>query len=531
MLRGPWPSRIAIAVGAVVVLGAAIVVIVKSRGHEPVASGVASDTKVRIPVRGEVSLIADVVTPRGSGRFPLVIMPTSWGSEITEYHGLADVLARDGYQVVTYVQRGFHQSGGQADFAGPPTQRDVSTVIDWAVRHTHGDEKHVGLFGTSYGAGISLLAAARDPRIKAVVATSGWADFGDVFAGNDTVRSAALGALLGSVTKYGKPADSLRNLAATLRSNRPADAAAQIRSMSPIRSADREIAALNRNQPAIMLTSAYQDSILPPLSLISFFDRLKGPKRLQLAPGDHGVPEGAGLTGKPNAVTDQAHEWLDHYLKAEPNGIDEEPAVQFTDAVTRAVKQYAKWPVASARVVLGRPDGPTAAASAAATTWSQAIGGGTDTNADAVPGSTGPDGAYDPASIRLDRFDRAHGVYWTGDPVTTDTVLDGAPRLSLRVSSSTGSASIFAHLYDVDAEGNASLMTAAPYTVTGAMATPERISFDLGPIGWTLAKGHRLALAIDTVDPRWAGVTTPGSLIRFSSTAAAPATLTLPLSN
>ena len=516
-------------VGAVVVVVAAIVVIVKSGRREPVLSGVASDAKVRIPVGGGVSLTAEVVTPRGPGRFPLVVMPTSWGSDVTEYHGLAGVLARDGYQVVTYVQRGFHQSGGQADFAGPPTRRDVSTVIDWAVKHTRGDVTHVGLFGTSYGAGISLLAAARDPRIKVVVATSGWADFGDVFAGNDTVSSAALGALLGAVTKSGRPADALAGMAATLRSSRPADAAAQLRSMSPIRSADREIAALNRNQPAIMLASAYQDSVLPPLSLISFFDRLKGPKRLQLAPGEHGAPESAGLSGRPNAVTDQAHEWLDHHLKGEANGIA--PAVQFTDTVTHAVTQYAKWPVASARVLLGRPDGATPAASAAAKTWTQAISGGTDTTADAVPGSSGPNGAYHPASIRLNQFDTAHGVYWTRDPVAANTVLDGAPRLSLSVSASTGSASLFTYLYDVDADGRASLMSATPYTVTGAMAGPKRISFDLGPIGWTLAQGHRLALVIDTVDPRWAGVTPPGSTVRFSSAAAAPATLTLPLSS
>jgi putative CocE/NonD family hydrolase len=400
-------------------------------------------------------------------------------------------------------------------------------VIDWALRNTRGDADHVGLFGTSYGAGIALLAAARDPRIKAVVATSGWADFGAVFAEHDTVSTAALASLLGTVHKTGRPAGVLVRLAETLAGPRPSDAAGAIEAMAGPRSADRMINALNRNAPAIMLASGYADSVLPPSSLVPFFERLTGPKRLQLAPGDHGAPEWSGLRGRPNPVTDEAHAWLDHYLKGTANGVDTQPAVQFTDVVTGKIRRHTRWPAATDRAMLGPPDRDGSAAPGAAATWTATIRGGVDTVADGASGAIAS-GRYRAPQIRLDRFDTAHGVYWTGAPVPTGTVLDGSPKLSLRVSSSTGSTSLFAYLYDVDPSGRAALMSATPYSVTGAH-TAKRVSFPLGPVGWTLSKGHRLALLIDTVDPRWTSLAGPGSTVRLSSAPGAPASLDLPL--
>uniref|UniRef100_UPI003F851196 CocE/NonD family hydrolase n=1 Tax=Pseudoxanthomonas winnipegensis TaxID=2480810 RepID=UPI003F851196 len=125
-------------------------------------------TYERIPSFDGTELGAMVLVPtgQGSGPFPLVVMPASWSLPNLEYVGRATQMASQGYVVVSYTSRGFWDSTGQIDVAGPATVEDVSSVIDWALAHTAADPARIGVSGISYGAGTSLLAAARDPRIK-----------------------------------------------------------------------------------------------------------------------------------------------------------------------------------------------------------------------------------------------------------------------------------------------------------------------------------------------------------------------------
>src|SRR4051812_26566421 len=528
MHRSPWLSRIALALGAVVVLVAAVIVIVKSGKRDnppPKVTGVASDKQLKISVGNGVKLAAEVVTPLGAGKFPLVVMPTAFGSPITQYHGLVGELARDGYEVVTYTQRGFRDSGGEVDFAGPSTQRDVSRVIDWAVQHLSVDGAHIGMFGTSYGAGVALLGAARDPRIKAVVATSSWADFGDAFDANHTTSLYSLGLLLGTADRVGRPSAELKQLKAS--GTGPAERSdALITSMSPSRSVDRMLGRLNANHPAIMLASAYSDSILPPLSLVTFYDKLTGPKRLQLAPGNHGTPEASGLLGQPNATVDAARKWLDHYLKGTANGIDAQRPVQLTDSISGNVHTFDRWPSKATKLSLGRPDSSDNAKPGSTGRWQADLGAGADTTADSGPPTFVP--PYRPAPIKLSDVDATNAMTWTAAPVDQDTVVAGLPKLSLSISSSVGTATLFAYLYDVDPDGSASLMSVTPYTVRDARAT-KHISFALSPVGWTLKSRHSVALVIDTVDSRWRSVSVPGSKLTISSTATDPARLSVPI--
>jgi predicted acyl esterase len=531
MRRSVWLTRAALIIAAVLVLGGAIYVVARN-GRKPTPpdkiQGVRSDVQTKIPVGGGVSLVGEVITPKGSGRFPLVVMPTAFGAPLTQYHGFAGVLARDGYQVVTYVQRGFHESGGKVDFADTPTQRDVSSVISWALAHAPADADHVGLFGTSYGAGVSLLGAARDTRVKAVVATSGWSDFGAVFDENNTTSASALPLLLNVAANAGKPAAALQALKATLLTD-PARANAALTSMARTRSAAALLPQLNAHHPAIMLASGYADSVLPPESLISFYDKLTGPKRFQLAPGDHGSPEYAGLLGQPNPVTTAAHQWLDHYLKGTANGIDRQDPVQLQDVVTHAVHGFRSWPTAATALQLGRPNSAGDATEGDPQSWTADIDAGADTAARSGPSTITSTAAYQPPRVTLAAVGRDDAYTWTGAPVTQQTTLAGLPRLALTVTSSTGSASLFAYLYDVDPAGTGLLMSVTPYTATSAR-TPTPVTFPLSPVGWTLAAGHRLGLVIDTMDARWRSVSRPGSTVTLSSSSTAPATLTVPIS-
>jgi dienelactone hydrolase len=62
--------------------------------------------------------------------------------------------------------------------AGPDDMQDVKAVIDEIKARAGGwraDMSRLAMAGISYGAGISLLGAAHEPRIKAVVCMSGYA--------------------------------------------------------------------------------------------------------------------------------------------------------------------------------------------------------------------------------------------------------------------------------------------------------------------------------------------------------------------
>ncbi|WP_336322090.1 alpha/beta fold hydrolase, partial [Streptomyces lavendofoliae] len=201
------------AVSAALVAGTAL-------GFAPTAAatGTAAATTggirfVDITGDGGTVLKANVVTPAGSDgtrRYPVIVLPTSWSMPQIEYLAQARKLADAGYVVVGYNSRGFWQSGGNIEVAGPPDVADASKVIDWALANTPADPERIGMAGVSYGAGISLLAAAHDERIKAVVAMSGWADLIDSIYSGRTQHLQAAAMLGGTGFLTGRPSPELQ---------------------------------------------------------------------------------------------------------------------------------------------------------------------------------------------------------------------------------------------------------------------------------------------------------------------------------
>ncbi|CAK9065244.1 unnamed protein product [Durusdinium trenchii] len=112
-------------------------------------------------------------------KFPILIMANSWSVPQIEYVVQAQELARAGYIILEYETRGWYRSGGEIDCAGEKDQRDISEVISYTLNRSdwQPDPERLAMVGISYGAGLALLGAVRDVRIKAVVAMSGWTDF------------------------------------------------------------------------------------------------------------------------------------------------------------------------------------------------------------------------------------------------------------------------------------------------------------------------------------------------------------------
>lgn len=271
---------------------------------------------------GGVVLKANVIAPSAAGRYPAIVFPASWGLNDLEYIAQARTLAGRGYVVVSYTPRGWWSSGGEIDTAGPKDMADLSKVIDWTIANTAADPSRIGAAGISYGAGISLLGSAFDPRIRAVVMMSGWTDLVYSLYGDQTRHQQSAGLLQLAAGLLGNAGPDLTGKLDDFNANRNV---AQIMAWAGVRSAATYLDAINANRPAVLIANSWGDSIFPPNQLVDFYGRLAGPKRLELRPGDHAIAELTGVIGLPNDVWSSAYRWFDQYLAGIDTGIGGEP--------------------------------------------------------------------------------------------------------------------------------------------------------------------------------------------------------------
>ncbi|MFC9693192.1 CocE/NonD family hydrolase [Kribbella sp. NPDC056951] len=486
----------------------------------------------RIQGAGGIQIGAVVLTPtgQGSGPFPLVVMPSSWGVPNLEYVGQGSKLAKSGFQVISYSSRGFWDTGGGIDVAGPPTVADVSKVIDWAALNTPADTSKVAAVGISYGAGTSLLAAAEDPRIKVVGALSGWADLIKSIDPNETVSLQAVAGLLAVGNITGRPGPEMQSLQTKFLTGRYDEAIAEAKVLGPVRSAQTVVGKINANKPAVFLANAFEDSIFPPTQYTDFFTALTGPKRLQFAHGDHSTPEVPGAIGLPNETWDELVAWMRHYLTGADNGADTEKPVQLKSQ-RNVWRGYGNW------AAVGQPRttylSKGSLQTRPATGWEKGIAAGVPTVADS--GIALVSGALQgllsiPTGVATPLIDRSFAGVWSGEVYPSPTIVNGSPELSFTATPSVKDTSLFAYLYDVNALGVGSLISHKPLTLRGA--TPGKavtIDLRLEATSWEVPAGHHLVLVVDTVDPRYLGRSSVGSSVTFSSPASDPAQLTVPV--
>ncbi|RCH68808.1 acyl esterase [Streptomyces sp. SDr-06] len=488
-----------------------------------IASSSSGPTFHDIPGSGGITLKGNVFTPAGAkagDRYPLIVFPTSWGMPQIEYLVQAQKLADAGYTVVSYTSRGFWLSGREIEVAGPPDIADVSSVIDWALAHTPADPARIGMGGVSYGAGISLLAAGHDKRIRAVVAMSGWADLiRSIYSGRTQhLQAAAVLGAAGQIT--GRPSAELSRILKEFLGSDLAKEQDMIDwgwKRSPAAYLDR----INQNGAAVMLGNAWGDSLFPPNQYADFFTGLTGPKRLELRPGDHATAEATGLLGLPNDVWTDAHRWFDHYLKGADNGIDREQPVQLTSRTDGSYEGYPTWQAVGAAK-------ETLPLSGTRKIWA---------NVD-----SGADGGVIFLSSVLDQFaklppmasipllPRSFAAVWQSGTYGEDRAIRGTAKLHTTLTSTKESGTLVAYLYDVGPLGLGKLVSNAPYTFHGQ--TPGRpfpVDLELFSTSYDVPAGHHLALVVDTVDPLYIEHNPLGAQLTFSSPASDPSWLTVPL--
>lgn len=478
---------------------------------------------VTITASDGVALTANVDEPTTPGTHPAIVFISSWGLNDAEYLVQAGDLAAAGYTVVSYTPRGFWGSGGTIETAGPKDIADVSTVIDWMLANTTADAAHIGAAGVSYGAGISLIASAFDARIRAVAAMSGWTDLEASLLGGDTRRPQAVGLLEGIADLFGTPSAELNTVLGDYWSdtNLPT-----VETFAHVRSAATYESAINANNPAVFMANAYGDSLFPPDQLVDFYGGLTTPKHLEFAPGDHAVVEATGLIGLDNHVWTSVDQWFDHYLRGLDTPIVSQPPVVLRPITGGGAESYVDWAhvnTSTTRYGLAGKDWWSQTgdlSSGGPTGWSTTIYTGVDTDADAgVALLTNAFGALTGTTptIWLPAVSRVNGAVWVTGSYGSARNVRGIAQLHLTVKPASVTGTVIAYLYDLDALGNAHLITEAPQTWSGA--TPDHAtSLDLRfpATAYTIPAGHSLALVVDTQDPLYLDANAFGAGITFT---------------
>jgi uncharacterized protein len=105
------------------------------------------------------------------------------------------MLARHGYGVLAFDNPGNGESEGHSNGLGYNAQPAIDAAIGWLSRRPDVDPERIAGFGTSLGAEVLLEAAAREPRLRAVVADGPARPMDAEEAGDPALLERAVGAL------------------------------------------------------------------------------------------------------------------------------------------------------------------------------------------------------------------------------------------------------------------------------------------------------------------------------------------------
>ena len=130
-----------------------------------------------------VRLVGDIFRPTEppppSG-YPTVIVCHGFGGIKEFFVGdIARALTAHGFLAMSFDYRGFGVSDGERHRLMPEEQAaDVVAVVSYLRSRDDVDQSRIGAYGTSFGGGVAIAAAALEDRIRAVVCAVGIADCG-----------------------------------------------------------------------------------------------------------------------------------------------------------------------------------------------------------------------------------------------------------------------------------------------------------------------------------------------------------------
>ncbi len=130
-------------------------------------------TEIRFQSRTGVALAGDFFP--GASR-AVIVLSHGYGDNRNQMLPYAEFLHKAGYSVLIYDLRNRGRSGGDAVTLGALEHSDLESAVDYLSTRADVDSGRIGALGLSRGAAATVMAAAEDRRIKAVVDDSGFSD-------------------------------------------------------------------------------------------------------------------------------------------------------------------------------------------------------------------------------------------------------------------------------------------------------------------------------------------------------------------
>ncbi|HVL97426.1 MAG TPA: CocE/NonD family hydrolase [Solirubrobacteraceae bacterium] len=436
--------------------------------------------QLRVPMRDGVELAVDLVLPEGlapGARVPVILTLTPY-HEL--YKGLGDVQGMDGYRFVAdgYAfaladVRGTYESGGCWDYGGLRERQDGHDLVEWLGTQPWSNGR-VGMMGVSYdGTTANAAAVERPPHLATIVpisAISRW--YG--YAYSQGARHTYSGESADIDPPGDTPADFMLAYG-FLPPPEPggAAAAAQIaQRWSPCdRMAQTEhgydtepdyddfwvqrdyLRFADRVDVPVLVAHGLEDYNVKTWEGTQWFEALRGPKKLVIGQWPHALP----TLPEWNDLLDR---WFARWLKGEPNGVEDEPAVlvESTDDEWHARSRWTG--NGRLRAALGSGD-------------VEIVDDGLLTESEMLRGACGP------RCVRL----RVPGL--------GGTWIQGRPRLTLRMTSDQPSTHVVAVLLDVAPNGSAQVIS------RGFMNARYREGLEQGR---DLPVGEPVALPLELID-------------------------------
>jgi ABC-2 type transport system ATP-binding protein len=470
---------------------------------------------------------------------PAVLLAHGFGGTKNSVVDQARDLANRGYAVMTWTAQGFGNSGGQINLDSPDWEiKDGSRLIDWLAarpeiaRNGTGDPK-VAAVGGSYGGGFSLLLAAYDRRVDAIVPMITWNDLAKAFLPDASGAPPSLGVWKKAWAGLffgdsGRAAGGLTATTALPGAANPADPAAANAAACGRFAADvcqtylsiasngkatpAEIALLERSSPASVLTRIKAPTLLIQGEADTLFPLSEADANAHGIAANGTPVSVAWFTGghdggsgpqsdqdRLNALTDR---WLDYYLKH----TGPKPSSQFTYSRISGLDANNNGLVASAFSVQAYPglsgDSSSQIKVSGPPQFAANPPGGSPAAISSLPGTGGGLASFVQGVVT--EIPGQHADFYS-PPLARAVNVVGAPSVQITVASPTGSAVVFVKLYDVDPSSGLTLPDGlvAPVRLDGlstAITAATPVTVTLPGIVHQFAAGHRLRITVSTSD-------------------------------
>lgn len=436
--------------------------------------------------------------------FPIIILSNSWSSPQMEYIAKVIGWCERGYIMLEYETRGFFSSGGEINTAGPLDQADHADVVTWALKQDWPvNPDRIGACGLSYGGGIALLAAARDPRVKLAIVLSGWYSLLEALWSGESPSLVWGTLLVKSGASSGREPKSLtRNWEQLLKHENETG----LKRWAALRSGETYMDGIAERQTPIFICSNVEDRLFGQQGL-DMFQSIRAPKFMMLNQGLHGTAEATGLVDLPNnPVWINVLRWTDYWLKGKATGIMDEPPLSFQLRNNHKDRlQFKSWP--SPKVSTGRFFFTPRGNSSHFGGLSDAVSPQAQTDAFTYDKKTGLSAGLPivgevlqvyvdvPILSDLPKTSTEHAIVYHTEPVKHKTRLCGIVNATMSVTPNAEAFQVYAFLYDVDLLGIGKFLAHGPRTVYNATVGEENeIHFKMRPLCYDVEAGHRIAI-------------------------------------